>query len=162
MDSWITIEEVSLPTPSRDEAAVVGEAAAHGGEDVVEGAVGVGLGVAGEVGDPTVGTELRCFEHADHHDVSAPNSTSAARSATPRSRWRVGLSTSPPRLDDALRHAVESIEHPAAFLDFTDVFGDDLRQSERFADAFVAALSTLRSAGVASTVSGTDEELRDD
>lgn len=53
-----------------------------------------------------------------------------------------------PRLDVALVHAKASLDTPAAFLDFHEVFGDDLGQSERFRHAFVEALGLLRSNGV--------------
>ena len=60
-----------------------------------------------------------------------------------------------PRLDDALKFASRSIDDPAAFLDFDEVFGTSLRSSPQFVDAFVEALSTLRDGGVRSALDAT-------
>jgi mannitol 2-dehydrogenase len=57
-----------------------------------------------------------------------------------------------PRLDLALDFALRSIDRPAAFLDFDAVFGGDLRASQRFVEAFTAALDALRTGGVRSAI----------
>ena len=62
-----------------------------------------------------------------------------------------------PQLDTAVEHARRSLDDPAAFLAFEDVFGDVGRHPV-FADAFSRALSMLRDRGVQSTVSAALEE----
>ena len=57
-----------------------------------------------------------------------------------------------PLLTEATRFAELSRTDPAAFLDFTAVFGDDLRDAEPFRTAFTAALEQLRSDGAQATV----------
>ncbi|MFK7916960.1 MAG: mannitol dehydrogenase family protein [Ilumatobacter sp.] len=57
-----------------------------------------------------------------------------------------------PLLDTALEFARCSVDDPAAFLDFTEVFGTDLRESPTFRSAFSTALQSLRSRGVQSAV----------
>ncbi|MEL7208579.1 MAG: mannitol dehydrogenase family protein, partial [Actinomycetota bacterium] len=57
-----------------------------------------------------------------------------------------------PLLEDAKRHAEAARSDPAAFLGFSQVFGDDLAEPGRFRDAFVAAVEALRTSGVASTI----------
>ena len=57
-----------------------------------------------------------------------------------------------PRMAVASDHALRSFEDPATFLRFADVFGDDLPGSELFTEAFVSALSTLRTSGVQSAL----------
>lgn len=57
-----------------------------------------------------------------------------------------------PGLAKAIHWANKSIENPAAFLDFEEVFGHDLRESELFASTFCDALSELRRNGVRSTI----------
>jgi len=64
-----------------------------------------------------------------------------------------------PLLDQAIDHANQSQQDPAAFLGFTDVFGADLRGADRFTDAFVRALGHLRSQGVASAINATLQEV---
>ncbi len=53
-----------------------------------------------------------------------------------------------PMLDLAANHARRAQHNPAAFLDFPEVFGDDLPRSQRFSDAFDQALRSLRERGV--------------
>lgn len=57
-----------------------------------------------------------------------------------------------PLLDVACEHAQRSIDDPGAFLDFAEVFGDDLRRSEPFVRAFTTGLEALRTSGVHSTL----------
>lgn len=60
-----------------------------------------------------------------------------------------------PMLDVALGHAERSVDDPEAFLDFTEVFGEDLRQSEPFVRAFTTGLTALRTSGVHSALAAT-------
>jgi len=57
-----------------------------------------------------------------------------------------------PLLDQAVAHARNSIDDPAAFLQFTAVFGTELAASPAFTAAFVAALAALRTNGVQSAL----------
>ena len=57
-----------------------------------------------------------------------------------------------PRLDQARTHADRSTSDPAAFLGFTEVFGEDLPRADRFVQAFSDALLHLRSRGVRSAI----------
>ncbi len=57
-----------------------------------------------------------------------------------------------PMLDTAKQYASASVAEPAAFLDFTEVFGSTLPASSRFVDAFVSSLTDLRTLGVQKTV----------
>ncbi len=57
-----------------------------------------------------------------------------------------------PMLDLAMNHARRAQHYPAAFLDFPEVFGDDLPRSQRFSDAFAQALRSLRERGVQSAI----------
>jgi mannitol 2-dehydrogenase len=57
-----------------------------------------------------------------------------------------------PRLDVAREHARASVGAPAAFLRFEQVFGSRLPGDPAFEPAFVAALSSLREAGVRPTL----------
>lgn len=59
---------------------------------------------------------------------------------------------SDPDLDMARRYAQASVGDPAHFLTYGRVFGDDLAGDARFREAFVDALSKLRSAGVRATL----------
>ncbi len=56
-----------------------------------------------------------------------------------------------PLLDIAVEHAERSVDSPSAFLDFGEVFGD-LRDSQVFVRAFTEQLTSLRTAGVGSTL----------
>lgn len=60
-----------------------------------------------------------------------------------------------PLLDTAIEHARRSRSDPQAFLGFREVFGDDLPGDERFVNAFVGALTTLRADGVRSAIDAT-------
>ncbi len=51
------------------QAALVGQAVTHGGDDVVDHVVGVVGGVLVEVDEPAIAAELRRLEHADHDHV---------------------------------------------------------------------------------------------
>lgn len=66
---------------------------------------------------------------------------------------------SDPNLEEAQRYAELSMTEPAAFLDFSAVFGDDIRQSERFRSTFSAALLHLRTAGIRSAIDAALNEL---
>lgn len=57
-----------------------------------------------------------------------------------------------PQLDTAVSYAERSVDDPAAFLEFVDVFGDDLASDNRFAKAFVDASKALRAGGVTSAL----------
>ncbi|MEX1296924.1 MAG: mannitol dehydrogenase family protein [Candidatus Limnocylindrales bacterium] len=57
-----------------------------------------------------------------------------------------------PRLDEAQAFARASVDEPAAFLGFTDVFGQRLAADRRFVMAFTEALASLREAGVYGTL----------
>jgi len=59
---------------------------------------------------------------------------------------------SDPDLSTAQEYARASVSDPARFLTYERVFGDDLASNERFRDAFMRALSKLRSAGVRATL----------
>ncbi len=63
-----------------------------------------------------------------------------------------------PLLDVAADHAARSRGDAGAFLDFADVFGDDLPRSHRFTGAFTEALRVLRERGVRSAIELTLEE----
>lgn len=56
-----------------------------------------------------------------------------------------------PKIESAQRHALASIDAPAEFLAFTDVFAD-IANSERFRKAFEEALISLRSKGTKATL----------
>lgn len=60
-----------------------------------------------------------------------------------------------PLLDAATRHAGASAHDPRAFLDFHQVFGDDLPANTRFVTAFETAIERLRTSGVASAITVT-------
>lgn len=64
-----------------------------------------------------------------------------------------------PHLDVAIAQARRSQTDPAAFLAWPEVFGSDLSSPGRFADAFVDALSRLRSQGVRSAIETTLQEV---
>lgn len=64
-----------------------------------------------------------------------------------------------PLLDTARRHAERSRQDPAAFLDFVEVFGDDLPRSQRFSDAFAHSLRLVRERGVPSAIDITLDEI---
>ncbi len=66
-----------------------------------------------------------------------------------------------PMLDLAVNHARRAQHNPAAFLDFPEVFGDDLPRSQRFSDAFAQALRSLRERGVQSTIDTALKEVGD-
>ena len=57
-----------------------------------------------------------------------------------------------PNLAEAVAHAERSVDDPAAFLEFTPVFGADLADSEAFRTTFVAALQQIRTVGVRSAI----------
>ena len=63
-----------------------------------------------------------------------------------------------PLLDDAVARARQSLSDPAAFLDFSQVFGTELADSPVFVDAFVTALERLRTHGVQSAITTTLQE----
>ena len=64
-------------------------------------------------------------------------------------------------LDLAVNHARQAQHNPAAFLDFPEVFGDDLPRSQRFSDAFAQALRSLRERGVQSAINAALKEAGD-
>lgn len=66
--------------------------------------------------------------------------------------------SSDPQLDTAVEHAQRSIDDPETFLDFVDVFGDDLRNSAVFVAAFTSALFQLRTLGVQSALAAVLQE----
>ena len=66
-----------------------------------------------------------------------------------------------PMLDLAVNHARQAQHNPAAFLDFPEVFGDDLPRSQRFSDAFAQALRSLRERGVQSAINAALKEAGD-
>lgn len=66
-----------------------------------------------------------------------------------------------PMLDLAVNHARRSQHNPTAFLDFPEVFGDDLPRSQRFSDAFARALRSLRERGVESAIAAALNEVGD-
>ena len=79
------------------------------------------------------------------------------RSALALAGWcqYLATSTSPspdPLLDLARRHAFDSLEDPAAFLDMREVFDADLAASAPFVEAFVTSLAAIRRDGVQSAV----------
>ena len=57
-----------------------------------------------------------------------------------------------PRLDEAVAFARASIDDPAAFLEFTDVFGRRLPADARFVAAFTDALTSIRKVGTYRTL----------
>jgi len=63
-----------------------------------------------------------------------------------------------PLLAEAVRFAELSRTDPAAFLDFTAVFGEDLRNAESFRSAFTSALEQLRKDGAQATVESVLDE----
>ena len=63
-----------------------------------------------------------------------------------------------PLLKEAVGFAEASVANPAAFLDFTAVFGTDLAAADRFAKAFADALELLRSGGIRSAIRTTLSE----
>lgn len=65
-----------------------------------------------------------------------------------------------PLLDEAVHQAKRSQPDPAAFLDFPEVFGDDLPGAPRFVAAFTTALGLIRERGVASAIDAALEEGR--
>ena len=63
-----------------------------------------------------------------------------------------------PLLEKAVAHALRSRVEPMAFLEFTEVFGDDLPRSSRFVDAFAHALQLLRERGVQAAIEAALDE----
>lgn len=57
-----------------------------------------------------------------------------------------------PRMESARTHARASLDEPAAFLAFSEVFPADLAANEGFRTSFADALKSLRSAGAQATV----------
>jgi len=57
-----------------------------------------------------------------------------------------------PRKEIAVEHARASLDNPAAFLDFSEVFGRSLASNPRFRSAFVRAVASLRSIGAKATL----------
>ena len=91
-----------------------------------------------------------------------------ALSALALAGWCAYLSQDPdieishdPLLDEAREHARRSIDDPAAFLQFTEVFGPELGASDAFTAAFAAALSGLRSHGVQSAIADALQKAAD-
>jgi mannitol 2-dehydrogenase len=79
------------------------------------------------------------------------------RSALALAGWCEYLATSEnpssdPRLAQAVGFAQRSLVDPGSFLDFADVFGTGLADSDHLRSAFATALRTLRADGVQSTV----------
>lgn len=66
-----------------------------------------------------------------------------------------------PMLDLAVIHARRAQHDPVAFLDFPEVFGDDLPRSRRFTNAFTQALRSLRERGVESAIAAALQEVGD-
>ena len=66
-----------------------------------------------------------------------------------------------PNLAAAKEHAHASIAEPHLFLGFIDVFGSIVASSDRFESAFVRALTSIRSAGVHSTLKRSLNEVSD-
>ena len=56
-----------------------------------------------------------------------------------------------PARDEAMARAAASVDDPASFLDYTDVFGD-LGSDERFRTTFVEAIQGLEASGVVASV----------
>ena len=89
---------------------------------------------------------------------------SVALSALALAGWCQYLTQSPdglasdPLLNKAVGHAERSLADPSSFLGFVEVFGDDLPTSRRFCDAFVDALTLLRSQGIPSAIKATLQE----
>ena len=86
-------------------------------------------------------------------DVGGP----VKRSAMALAGWCEYLATnaspSPdPQLDLAIKHARASVDDPATFLEFSEVFGDDLPNTDSFVTAFVDGLTAIRDIGVQSAV----------
>lgn len=67
--------------------------------------------------------------------------------------------SSDPLLDVAVVHAQNSKTDPKVFLQFGEVFGEDLPNSERFVQAFTGALNSIRSEGVRSAIKSTLREV---
>jgi len=63
-----------------------------------------------------------------------------------------------PNLAEAIEFAKRSVQDPKAFLDFTPVFGEDLRESSIFCESFSQALMRLRTEDVASAIQTTINE----
>ncbi len=57
-----------------------------------------------------------------------------------------------PQLEEAVAHAQAADRDPARFLDFTDVFGEDLPADDRFVTTFTDALISLKTKGVVASV----------
>lgn len=79
------------------------------------------------------------------------------RSALALAGWCEYLATSEhpsadPLLSQAVEFARKSLDDPAAFLDFDDVFDNELSSSEALRSAFVVALQHLRGQGVQSAL----------
>ncbi len=70
-----------------------------------------------------------------------------------------GSLSSDPMLDIAVQHAQRSVDDPAAFLSFVEVFGTDLPATSAFVAAFTGALSLLRQGGVQSALAVALQEI---
>jgi len=57
-----------------------------------------------------------------------------------------------PLLDTAIDHAKAAVVDPAAFLNFTQVFPEDVRSSALFSEAFTSALEQLQTQGMRATI----------
>lgn len=64
-----------------------------------------------------------------------------------------------PNLDQARHFAALSVDEPTAFLDFAEVFDDELAGSEHFRNAFATALGRIRADGVRSAIDVALNEL---
>ncbi len=64
-----------------------------------------------------------------------------------------------PLVDTGAALAAASTDNPAAFLQFAQVFGDDLPANDRFATAFASALESLRILGVRSAIRNATGEI---
>jgi len=102
---------------------------------------------------------IRAQINGDHH---------VGLSALALAGWCAYLSQDPdieishdPLLDEAREHAQRSINDPAAFLQFTEVFGPELAASPVFSAAFTSALSDVRTAGVQSAIANALQEATD-
>ena len=78
---------------------------------------------------------------------------SAARGALALAGWceylvRTTTPAADPLLDQAVEYAKLSVDDPAAFLGFSEVFGSDLPASPGFVEEFCRALAALRTDGV--------------
>lgn len=95
-------------------------------------------------------------------DAQVSAGRSVALSALALAGWceylvQNGSNASPdPLLDIAVGHAQRSVNDPAAFLAFDEVFGT--APDEAFQDTFVAALTSLRASGVQSAVAAVLQE----